>query len=41
MWATVSIVRRLKEVFLAVKVAKAGLKRLRGSGRRLVRSAYT
>jgi hypothetical protein len=43
MQATVSIIGRVEEVFLAVEVedARAGLERLRGSGRRLVRSAYT
>jgi hypothetical protein len=43
MWAIVSIIRRLEEeeVFLVVKVARIGLERLKGSGRRLVRLAYT
>jgi hypothetical protein len=39
--ATVSVVGRAEEVFLAVKVDKAGSKRSRGSGRRLVRLACT
>ena len=41
MQATVSVVRRVEEVFLAVEITRAGLKRSRGSGRRLVRAAYT
>jgi hypothetical protein len=41
MQAIVSVVRRVEEVFLAVEVARVGSKRLKGSGRRLVRSVYT
>ena len=39
--AIVSVVRKAEEVFLAVKVARAGSKRSRGSGRRLVGLACT
>ena len=41
MQATVSVVGRAEEVFSAVKIARAGSKRSRGSGRRLVGSACT
>jgi len=41
MQATVSVVGRAEEAFSAVEVARAGSKRLRGSGRRLVGSACT
>jgi hypothetical protein len=37
--ATVSVVGRAEEVFLAVEAARAGLEKSRGSRRRLVRSA--
>jgi protein-disulfide isomerase-like protein with CxxC motif len=41
MQATVFIVKRAKEIFLAVKVTKARLTRLKGSKRRFVKLACT